>query len=138
MKVGFTGTRDGCTSGQLVAVQLWLMSHPADEYHHGDCRGADDVFFRLVRQYPGVTHAHPCDIPSERAFTQSAVIHPALRPLARNRVIVDACDVLLACPKGPEELRSGTWATIRDARKKGKRIVVFYPDGTVVEENNNA
>lgn len=55
--------------------------------------------------------------------------------LARNCVIVDEADILLACPKGPEEQRSGTWATVRYARKQNKRIVIVYPDGTITTEN---
>ena len=47
----------------------------------------------------------------------------------------DETDMLVACPKGPEEVRSGTWSTVRFARKRGKRIVIIMPDGTVTEEN---
>lgn len=54
--------------------------------------------------------------------------------LVRNKDIVESTDVLLACPKGPEELRSGTWSTVRLARKQGKRVVIFWPDGSVTEE----
>ena len=49
-------------------------------------------------------------------------------------MLVDACEVLLATPKGPEKLRSGTWATVRYARKVGKRIVIIEPDGKQVEQ----
>jgi hypothetical protein len=45
-----------------------------------------------------------------------------------------AAAMLAACPKGPEERRSGTWATVRYARKTGKPVVIFWPDGTVTEE----
>jgi hypothetical protein len=38
----------------------------------------------------------------------------------------------LACPRGyTEELRSGTWATIRYARKTGVPYVIIFPDRTV-------
>ena len=29
-----------------------------------------------------------------------------------------------------ERLRSGTWATVRYARKKGRRVIVVRPDGS--------
>jgi len=40
-------------------------------------------------------------------------------------------------PKGKvEEWRgSGTWATIRYARKVGKPVTIIYPDGEIQEEN---
>jgi hypothetical protein len=40
--------------------------------------------------------------------------------------------VLLAVPKGMiEELRSGTWSTIRRAKKHGINVVICWPDGSV-------
>lgn len=45
--------------------------------------------------------------------------------MARNVRIVADCDVLLAFPyDSGEELRSGTWATVRRARKARRRVVV--------------
>jgi outer membrane protein insertion porin family len=68
----------------------------------------------------------------------AVVITTTVTPLDRNRAIVDSCDVLIACPKGPEEQRSGTWATVRYARKQKKRIVIIWPDGEVTEEKGSA
>jgi hypothetical protein len=46
--------------------------------------------------------------------------------MKRNDVLVAHADVLLAFPKTPqEELRSGTWATIRRARKAGVEVRLF-------------
>jgi hypothetical protein len=53
----------------------------------------------------------------------------------RNHRIVDMTRVLVACPDGEERQHSGTWATVRYARKRGKWIIIVYPDGTVREEN---
>jgi len=81
---------------------------------------------------------HPGDWPpltSKEAVATSHPLHPCRPHLDRNRPIVDSCDVLLACPHGPEEPRSGTWATIRYARKVGRKIFVFWPDGKVTGEN---
>jgi hypothetical protein len=52
-------------------------------------------------------------------------------PLTRNQKIVTDCDVLIACPKAMQEEQrgSGTWMTIRYARKVEKRYVVIYPSG---------
>jgi len=51
-------------------------------------------------------------------------------PLVRNRDIVDATDMLIAAPATRKEvLRSGTWATIRYAKKMKKWIYIIYPSG---------
>jgi hypothetical protein len=147
MIVGFTGTREGLTCEQKVALEHWLLAPPAaiSEAHHGCCVGADTCFAaalyltrqaRVVLWERCVIHGHPSDLTSltdPYALKRSNVVHPALPPPDRNRAIVDACDVLLACPKGPEETRSGTWSTIRWARKAGKPVVIFQPDGTVLQ-----
>jgi hypothetical protein len=56
----------------------------------------------------------------------------ALPALVRNRSVVEAAfgGLLIACPKGPEVWRSGTWATIRYARRRGCVPLIFWPDGT--------
>jgi hypothetical protein len=47
--------------------------------------------------------------------------------LDRNEYMVDLCDVLLAFPDTEREmLRSGTWHTVRAARRKGK-VIKFFP-----------
>jgi len=46
----------------------------------------------------------------------------------RNRDIVDESDMMVACPGGPEELRSGTWSTIRYAHKQGKEVLILMPE----------
>jgi len=53
--------------------------------------------------------------------------------MARNRDIVAASDALLAAPEGPEASypRSGTWATVRMARRAGLPIQIVWPDGRI-------
>lgn len=58
-----------------------------------------------------------------------AVLEP--KPyLVRNKDIVNASEGMLAAPRGPEELRSGTWSTIRYARKCRKKVLIMWPDGS--------
>jgi hypothetical protein len=123
MRVGFTGTREGMTDLQRDALSAWLTRQGrVCEFHHG----------------AALIHAHPADVPqqgSAAAFILSHKRHKVRKPLSRNADILDACDVLIAAPKGKrEELRSGTWATIRGARKLGRRLVIIWPDGTIREE----
>lgn len=42
---------------------------------------------------------------------------------------------MIATPSSKEEeLRSGTWSTVRYARKLRRPVTLIYPDGSVVEE----
>lgn len=135
MRLGFTGTQKGMTDLQKERVISFLLMHEVVEVHHGDCVGADSEFHDLIRERcPKVqVHIHPPELDVKRAFKEGDVVHPEKAYLKRNRDIVNVVDVLLACPKGPEIMRSGTWATVRYARKRGKQVGVFYPQGSVVE-----
>ena len=141
MRVGFTGTREGMTDNQRSAFGLWVYARGIAEFHHGACLGADEHAVAIVDDeavpHPRIV-AHPGDwgpMVSTSATAVSAEVRACRPHLERNRTIVDSCDLLTACPRGPEEQRSGTWATIRYARKVGRKIVIFWPDGEVTEEN---
>lgn len=128
MKLGFTGTQQGMSKTQRTMLLAYLRSNKISEFHHGDCIGADaqaDVYAR-IDAHP--IHIHPPIVKTKRAFcyVEGDVEYPAKEYLARNRDIVDMTDVLIAAPKGDEEeLRSGTWATVRYARKRGKTVIVL-------------
>lgn len=91
------------------------------EFHHGDDKGADADAHALVREtLPNCRIVvHPPDNGYRRAHCSGDVVLQAHPFLVRNHHIVDACSCLIATPDGPEVLRSGTWATIRYARKRG-------------------
>lgn len=132
MKVGFTGTQRGMTDRQLSKVDSMLRAlaapAPIDEFHHGDCIGADEQFHQAVND-PERTFIHPPEDNSKRAWCHSCHILKPKPYLERNHDIVDSVDVLIATPKtNYEELRSGTWATIRYAMKKDKKVMVIYPN----------
>jgi hypothetical protein len=105
------------------------------ELHHGDCIGGDAAADEIARQYGIRRVIHPPENPSKRARCAGEVILPEKAYLDRNHDIVDVSDVLVACPKGMmEEQRSGTWATVRYARKLGRKVMILFPDGSVVTE----
>jgi hypothetical protein len=136
--VSFTGTRHGLTPAQRAALEAVILQEcgPAGELHHGDCVGADAEAHALARKHGYRTVIHPPDRDGRRAFcVADRVLSP--RPyLERNRGIVDAGGVLLACPGEAEERRrSGTWAAVRYARRTGKHVVLVFPDGTARREN---
>lgn len=137
INIGFTGTQGGMTKAQYKQVIEWirrsLYSYPT--FHHGDCIGADEDLHHLVELTGEPIIIHPPTNESKRAFCKGALVLEAKDYLDRNHDIVDASNILWAAPSGmTEELRSGTWATIRYARKQGKSIVIFYPDGSIANE----
>lgn len=135
--VGFTGTQQGMSPAQYDKVSGWLRRRQAVTLHHGDCIGADLHAHAAAMDAGCRVEIHPPDIDRKRAFCKgAAVVHPPAPYLIRNIAIVDACEVLIATPKEEtgEELRSGTWATVRAARKAKRRIVIVRPSGRVEVE----
>jgi len=141
MKIGFTGTRKGMTDEQkeeiswMLQAQLGLaraITGKVDEVHHGDCVGADSDFHDLASGYDIVVH--PPSVDKYRAFREGSEILPPKSYLQRNMDIVDSCDILIAAPEGEEQQRSGTWATVRYARKRNKSIFIVSPDGIIHPE----
>lgn len=135
-QVGFTGTQRGMTEPQAVTVLRLLSSWTKGWLHHGDCIGADAHAHWLARHVGWSVAIHPPVSSRKRAFcTGAAHVYDPLDYLARNRMIVTCCDVLLATPSQfTEQLRSGTWSTIRRARKERTPIVIVTPDGTARTE----
>ena len=134
MIVGFTGTPRGMTAAQKQSLRRELAKVAVTEGHHGDCIGADAEFHELLRElYPrAVVVIHPPENDAKRAFCRGDVVKPELPYLVRNKAIVEVCEVLFACPGTKHEmLRSGTWATIRRAKKAERGLVLVYPDGTL-------
>jgi hypothetical protein len=142
MIVAFTGTRAGMTDNQKRELWEFLQAEKPTWAYHGNCIGADNDFHVELLSYRAINkpwiyiEVYPCDIIQQQADCcgTADIINPIERPLVRNRMMVDRCDVLIACPRTmTEELRSGTWATIRYARKLKKRIVFLRPDVSELE-----
>ena len=128
--IGFTGTQQGMTQRQLETLAIYFVRYRPLEFHHGDCIGADVeahvMLRRMVRDC--VIHAWPSNITDKRAFCDADVIHEVMPPLERNRMIVGAVRLLLAAPAQiVEERRSGTWATVRYARKAEVPVIIINP-----------
>lgn len=144
MRVGFTGTREGLTEQQKEALRVWLKTKCSSsvQFLHGCCVGADAQAVEIVTHTLCLGRqvwAYPSNLlklTHSGAWSASDRVYFPRDPLERNRMIVDHCEHLLACPKGPEEQRSGTWSCVRYARKQKVPVVVFWPDGTVTTENN--
>jgi len=130
MIYGFTGTRAGMTKRQKQALELILCDYSMAAFHHGGCHGADFEAHKIAALHVA-RNVHPGDDTSHQWWEQRkeyAKLHPWKPYLERNHDIVDVCEVLIAAPKSlAEELRSGTWATIRYARKVGKPVIILDP-----------
>lgn len=141
MIITFTGTRQGMTVKQMNQVKNLLIQHQPSKVLHGDCYGADTEFHGIVvnhraflgiRRSEPVIEIHPSNLNS-RANNDGDSILPPDDPIRRDRRMVDLCDRVIGTPKSiNEELRSGTWTTIRYAKRIGKIVYVIQPDGTIV------
>ena len=140
LNLGFTGSQKGVTPNQLTVLRKFILelsqSFVIDGFH-GDCIGADTIFHAVCRKEGArEVYKFPCTITNKCANTDAVPLADPRAPLDRNREIVHASDVMVACPGTSEEIiRSGTWATIRYARKQNKQLYVIYPDGSFVEDN---
>lgn len=139
--VGFTGTRGPITLAQRSGIHAELIRDFAygDVLHHGCCVNADETAHQMAWSMSYHIVAHPPTDTKLRAWVEFSdfwdsatdVLLPPAPYLERNRNIVDAVSRMIATPDGPERERSGTWSTVRYARRVGKPVVVIMPDGTV-------
>jgi hypothetical protein len=113
---------------------------PVREFHHGDCVGADhDAAEVIWSLYDCPIICHPPVDETHRAFNQRASdTLPPKTHFARNRDIVDACDILVATPwqdvRPKPKTGGGTWYTIEYAEKRGKHVVIIWPDGSELDQ----
>lgn len=132
-RVGVTGSRNGFTCDTQKYETLLAIAkayEPGAEFHHGDCVGVDDVTARYAHRICYRTVAWPPLREDHRAWVPSDAVMACAPYKVRNNSIIACSDVMIAAPSGPEEEnpRSGTWATIRRARKQGVPIEVVLAD----------
>lgn len=137
---GFTGTGQGMTKPQREALLRAMQVHTLGWTlpivgHHGDDAGADTEFHNLCRDLGWRVVLHPPSNPRRRGFCQADESRPTKPYLDRNDDIVAESQAMFAAPLTmAEELRSGTWATIRRARKAGRPLIIVWRDGSVTKE----
>jgi hypothetical protein len=140
LRIGFTGTSRGMTPAQLNGLRgilsFAMLTEPhTPELHQGDCIGSDARANEEANRLGWWTVGHPPTDDSKRAFTKVDSEWPAQEYMVRNHEIVDVCSVLIATPAtGQEVQRSGTWATVRYARKIGTPLVIIWPSGEIEVE----
>lgn len=137
--LAFTGTQKGLTEEQQAALKRHMLrfrDHGIEWFRNGDCIGADEEAAQTWTGMGGRIHLHPGDNRRKRAMLAADREESPAPNLTRNRTMVDGSHALIACPAGfREELRSGTWATIRYARKHRRPVTIIWPNGTSHHEN---
>lgn len=133
-RIGFTGNRHGLTEEQKIEIIKILDQYNNIIVSHGDCIGSDTDFHNLCIEYKKLNteknfeiHIYPPECNMLRAFNLGDVIYKTKPYLERNKDIVINSKILIGCPidKHCEEIRSGTWSTIRLARKLKKQIYLL-------------
>jgi hypothetical protein len=143
-KVGFTGTHRGASEQQLADARAKLKVLKAagfDEFHHGWCIGADEQVAAIAKEegfrvvaHPGLA-GDPKNLLFRSEFAGNDEVREAKPFIKRDHDIVDETEVMLATPVSREEhVRSGTWTTVRYAKKKGRKegetLFIFRPPFT--------
>jgi len=141
LKIGFTGTREGMSYEQkrtLASLLSYYRAHNnAEEFHHGNCIGADEQAAQIADNIHYITVAHPSTLIEYTGNFKSDRTLPRKPPLKRNEVIVRGVDIMIATPKEfvePEPARGqGTWSCVRFSRdRKKKHTIIIWPDGSCI------
>lgn len=127
----------GLNETQFNVIKRFIIEDTDTEVlHEGDCIGVDQqvtLMFQDISPEIWVV-CHPAERIGTRSFGEYDEIRPARGYLIRDKDMVNEADYLWAVPHCEEIARSGTWATVRYARKKGIPITIIMPDGEVVYE----
>lgn len=119
--IGITATHKGISDHQRLQLTETLtlaLDLGYTEFRHGDCIGGDAEGHTIAMDLGYNVVIHPPSDPKRRAFCKGHVILPPQPYIKRDHAMVDAIEFLVGCPFDTEILRSGTWATIRYARKR--------------------
>ncbi len=136
LKIGFTGTRHGMNDIQKEKLKKIINAKKFSEFHHGMCIGSDEQAHHIISNKNKNIKivGHPPTFKGSMIDPGCHILMKQFEYLIRNHNIVDATDVLIATPDTKEKTRSGTWSTVRYAKKKNKKIYVIHKNGRVIIE----
>ena len=126
------------TSHQKIQVRdalLFYWERGARKFRHGLCIGSDEQAAAIAKEIGYYVIAHPGYNPKKPEnrmfrsdFDKNDEVLPEKPFIKRDHDIVDQSDEMIATPLSWEEqVRSGTWTTVRYARNKDKPIKICYP-----------
>jgi hypothetical protein len=137
MHIGISGSRHGFATRSQEQRFKEFSSHfelfetdgGLPVLHHGDCTGIDEQVFYFLKGWGWRTVGHPPIESKHRAYLESDETKEPREYMTRNMQIVRDIDYLIAIPSGKEDerRRSGTWATVRMARRARRLIKVILP-----------
>lgn len=134
IKIGFTGNRYGLTAEQEIQIIEIFDKYNNIIVSHGDCIGSDTDFHNLCINYKNTNPSkkitiviYPPNNSKLRGFNHGDILMKEKPYLKRNSDIIKNSSILIACPidKNKEQLRSGTWSTIRKAKKQKLEIYIL-------------
>jgi len=136
MIISFTGTASGMNATQMTnVINLINKQKPKiTKCVHGDCVGADTDFHNIVTKLGlgDLIEIHPCTIHNKRGYNHAPKVYDAIGPLDRNKIMVQRAHLVVGTPGTDTEIiRSGTWHSIRYAKKLGRPLLVLYPSGAI-------
>lgn len=127
-----SGSRYGATLAQECELRdtLYKLREFAHWLNHGDCKGIDELAYHCWKSLAGNTRCYPPLNSKYRAFTaHNNEMMPKGTYFDRNEALVNAADILIACPK-EDNNKGGTWHAINYADSVGKVVKIILPDGT--------
>jgi hypothetical protein len=156
LHIGITGTRNRLTMNQYESLALTLAEYSAGQQslgsylfiHHGCCIGTDEISHLLARDmkctficgHPGIDRHGNSPYSMPIRLREFSILNGSKPYRERNKDIVNTGRIIIACPASPEmhfdSRRSGTWQTVRLARKAEKEIIYIWADGSVTHERD--
>jgi hypothetical protein len=136
--IAFTGTRLGLNARQQLALEsVFVVFNTTGQPQlkaalHGDAVGADVQFAAVAKRFRYLVFGYPVEgrdsdrghFPNDETRMQTSGGY-----LARNRLLVDSCDILIAAPPCDEpQEKGGTWYTIKYASKVAKPVIMLWRD----------
>jgi hypothetical protein len=138
--LGFTGSSKIITPAQEKGILEFVLEFNPLITHDGDCVIGDALFRKIVIEntyarvvsHPAFPVGHPAraNMPADEVRPIPLPRPNRSVPLVRNDEIVAEIAHLLAAPSSADEvLRSGTWATVREAKRRGVPVTLILPSG---------
>ncbi len=131
MILGVTATRQTITKKQEQLFEEKVIELNITSFRHGDCLGGDKQAHEIVRRLGNIyIIVHPPLNSFKRAYCKGDVILKPKKYLERNKDIINLSDYMIAMPNSTKQkVRSGTWYTVRYARKVRKALLIIFPNG---------
>lgn len=123
--LAISGSREGSTDWQRAALWKILSRPTVTGIVHGDCVGLDDEADAMAARLGLWRGIYPSKLEWYRAHCErrgAEVAAAPAPPLARNPLIVERGEWLVACPRASSR---GTWHAVREAKRLGRGVLVL-------------